>query len=428
MILLLVIIIVTVTVVNSKWGLLLMLVSYFLMPEIPLDLGFYLKKNHVLMIVLVIYYFKHLILLRQIHYLPYSFCIIYLLISLLLIPFKESKITIQLYYITYDIAIVLFFPIATWNILLERDCIALYRKTLLFCIVIAGVYGLFLLTTDGFNPWTMLFSVLQGNGAESWSRYYADDNRIFGRISSVFFHPMHYAAFLGFSLFYVVYIKNLLSKKTFYFIISILIVNMITCGVRSVLVAIIVSIIIYLILKKNYRVTIHVFLLVAIVSVIAISIPGLDSYVGSIFSKPENSSVGGSSVEMRLTQLEGAFDEISNNVLFGKGYGWCREYIIQNNSHPILLGFESILFVVLCNNGVIGLFLYAMFGLLYYLYVKHHVIKRDRPFFISIIVFYYTYELITGEFAFQFFIIFYTFMLYENYQSRKHLLLKTKYE
>lgn len=380
------------------------------------------------MLVVLTFFARRISLVHNLRYAPFMFCILYLGYSLLLAPFKELKFSIQLYHIIYDGAIVLLFPIVIWNIFIRYNCIRQYRIALIICIVIASIYGLFLTLTNGLNPWTMLFSLLQGEGMSLWSQYYADESRLFGRISSVFFHPMQYAAFLGFSVLYIIYIRNRIKKSFFILIMLILIINLVTCGVRSVIGAIIVTMLFYLLLRKNWGVAMKLMILTTVVLSVTMAIPGLDSYIASIFSKPEDSSVGGSSIEMRFEQLIGAFDEIKNNPLLGNGYGWSKEYLVENKSHPILLGFESIIFVVLCNNGIIGLFLFALFGLWYYLYINKHVNNRSKPFFICLIIYYYTYECITGEFAFQFFMLFYTFMLFEYYNNHQIFISEIKNE
>lgn len=413
--------IIVLTLTKPKWGLSIMLCCYLLLPAIPIEIsGVQFKKNHVLILVVTLFFVKQILIdSRRITYTPFMFCIIYLFFSAIFIPFKEMGSSIQLYYIFYDIIIALFFPIAIWNVFLHSNCVILYRKALLCCIFVSGLYGIFLLFTEGFNPWISFFSLLEGGDDSIWTHYYSNESRLFGRISSVFFHPMHYAAFIGFAVIYLVYIRNKVTFKWFLLVFSILCVNLVTCGVRSVLGALIITILVFILLKRKLDITLTIIFVISIVVAIAMSIPGLDTYLSSIFSKPENSTVGGSSLEMRLDQLEGALEEINNNPLMGKGYGWCRDYILQNEGHPVLLGFESIILVVLCNNGIIGLFLYALFGILYYLYVKRHATKNNRPFFICLLIYYYAYECITGEFAFQFFMLFYTFMLCENYCTYK---------
>lgn len=409
--------IVCLTLYKPKYGVLILLVSYILLPEIPFGLGgITLKKNHLLMLVIMVFFFRFLFKDKcKLDMSPYRFCLVYFFLSLLCIPLKfETAYSIQIYYIVYDIAIILLFPIAIWNVVDDEASLALYRKTVLICIIVACIYGLFLTTTNGLNPLIILFSTYGGGGLDEdqWTRYFSDEGRLFGRISSVFFHPMHYASFLGFSAIYVGYVRNRISKILFIFLISILFANFITCGVRSVLGAFLVALFVYILMKRNVGLTVRITVFFILGVFILSAIPPVYDYVSSIFVK-SGSDVGGSSLEMRLDQLAGAFEEINNNVLLGKGYGWSRDYVIQNENHPILLGFESIIFVVLCNNGIIGIILYGLFVYLYFHYIKTNVSESDVPLFVSILVFYLAYETITGEFAFQHFMLFYTLVLME---------------
>ena len=423
----LVIVVIILTYYKPKLGILALLACYILLPEIPFNfLGGSLKKNHFLMLVLMVFFLRFIIKDKlKIDTSPYRFCFVYFFLSFLCIPLKfETVYSIQFYYIIYDIAIILLFPLAIWNVVDDENTLILYRKVVLVCISVACIYGLFLTTTGGINPLIILFSSFGGGGLDEdqWTRYFTDEGRLFGRISSVFFHPMHYASFLGFSALYVGYVRTKISKFLFAFLIGIILVNFIICGVRSVLGAFFVAMFVYVLLRRNIGLTVRIAVL-CILGVLALSaIPPVYDYISSIFVK-SGSDVGGSSLEMRLEQLAGAFDEIHNNILLGKGYGWSRDYIIQNENHPVLLGFESIVFVVLCNNGLVGVFLYGLFVYLYFYYIKKNIQESNVPIFFSLVVFYLAYEVITGEFAFQHFMLFYTLFLIEN---RKQMLSPQK--
>ena len=311
--------IVCLTLYKPKYGVLILLVSYILLPEIPFGLGgISFKKNHFLMLALIAFFFRFLYKDKlKLDMSPYQFCLVYFFLSLLCIPYKfETAYSIQIYYIIYDIAIILLFPIAIWNAVDDETSLALYRKAVLICIAVACIYGLFLTTTGGLNPLIILFSSFGGGGLDEdqWTHYFSDEGRLFGRISSVFFHPMSYASFLGFSAIYVGYVRNKISKILFLFLICIILINFITCGVRSVIGAFFAALFIYILMKRNIGLTVRITVFFILGVLILSAIPPVYDYVSSIFVK-SNSNVGGSSLDMRLDQLAGAFEEIDNNIL-----------------------------------------------------------------------------------------------------------------
>ena len=68
-----------------------------------------------------------------------------------------------------------------------------------------------------------------------------------------------------------------------------------------------------------------------------------------------------------IFQIDAAFEEISANPIFGRGYGY-RDYWIymHNDLHPELLGFESVLLLYLVERGWIGLIFF--FFMAYFIY------------------------------------------------------------
>ncbi len=93
--------------------------------------------------------------------------------------------------------------------------------------------------------------------------------------------------------------------------------------------------------------------------------------------KQEDNDISGSSMEMRINQLNASFIEIEDNPVFGRGYGY-REYWMykHNDLHPDLLGFESVLVYYLVERGWIGLlFFFAMAYYIYRLFSKNMVDK-----------------------------------------------------
>ena len=161
-------------------------------------------------------------------------------------------------------------------------------------------------------------------------------------------------------------------------------------------------------------------LIVIVGLVIVLQIPELSDYVTSIIDfQQKHTAVGGSSFDMRLSQLEGCFSEITNSPLIGKGFGWHLYYIEKYGDHPILLAFESLIFVVLCDNGVLGLLIW--FGFVsYIIYNSQQLVKKDRASLYALVLFYIIYCCFTGEYNYlRLFLLVYVISVADkSFQSR----------
>jgi hypothetical protein len=132
------------------------------------------------------------------------------------------------------------------------------------------------------------------------------EGRLFGRISSVFVHPMAFGLFLGLSLMYVYSVKDKIGKPLFYFLMLIIIVTIMVCGIRTPIAALLISVVSFLILKHQVKLMIQIVGLCLIGYLILLNIPGMESYIGSIFMQNSKSSnLAGSSLAMRIDQLGG---------------------------------------------------------------------------------------------------------------------------
>lgn len=90
-----------------------------------------------------------------------------------------------------------------------------------------------------------------------------------------------------------------------------------------------------------------------------------------IFNTNSIYSVEGSSIDLRMEQLEGCFLIISSNIWFGQG----QEFNLEQWEF-ILKGNESCWFEILCKQGIIGAFLYAL------LYIVAIYKSRKQPHFL----------------------------------------------
>ena len=95
-------------------------------------------------------------------------------------------------------------PIVLYNELYDNPKgIKIIHIFLAIIIFIISSYGLYLTTIPGENPYVSFMTIITG---QEFNEAYAladGDGRLFGRISSVFLHPMAFALWIGLSLIYV---------------------------------------------------------------------------------------------------------------------------------------------------------------------------------------------------------------------------------
>ena len=186
---------------------------------------------------------------------------------------------------------------------------------------------------------------------------------------------------------------------------------MIVCGVRSVIAGTVIAIILFLLQTRNFKMV----LIAAIIGLVGYniinSIPELSTYIGSIADiDNQKQDVTGSSLSMRMEQLYGCFEEIDNSLLFGKGFGWTGYYTTLHGDHPIILSFESLIYIILCNSGLIGVLLWAF--LIFKIMRRNSIFVKETKVLLNTLLFFYlAYSCITGEYGYmQLCIIFYVLM------------------
>jgi len=195
-------------------------------------------------------------------------------------------------------------------------------------------------------------------------------------------------------------------------------------GVRSAIGAVMVGFICYLLLVRKIKmVIIGLFIYILFIQLITF-IPGMEEYINSMTEYNKDATVKGSSIELRLEQLNGGLNEIRNNYIFGKGYGW-TDYYLTFRVHPTMLAFESLILVILCNNGFIGFFIWGIMILNYIRNLRNKFFKNDKAILISLLVTYLVYSVVTGEYSYlKYFLIFYS-IIWVNGRQKFNLNNKT---
>lgn len=407
---------------NLKWGVVLFLMYMVLVPYMKLQFGgFELGQNLFNFAFLTSYFIyanKHMVRTDWRPLMPF---VVYFIATLCVIPL-QSHVPFGIMFNSWrvDIMSTLFLPFVMWNVAkAEPSSVKLFRNAMFVAIAIAVGYGLYLTTAGGVNPYIMLLINLMDVTQDMESYYEAEgEGRLFGRISSVFVHPMGYAFFLGLSFIYVFQSRQYIKKIIIALLLIAIGASAITCGVRSVLGGLVIAVAYYFLMSKNYKMMIGVIAVALVVYAIADSIPELSKYIGSMADiNNKKGDVSGSSVEMRLNQLEGAIKEGSKNPLFGLGYGWTGYYQSLKGYHPVCIAFESLIYVIICNSGIFGFFLWA-YMVVKYLKINRRMKLNENVLFDCLMVYYLSYSCITGEYGYmKLFLIFYVLMLCNQFQA-----------
>ena len=348
---------------------------------------------------------------KKIDYKPLiPFIFIFISISLISIFQWEIPFELQINYLRIDFMKTCFVPFIIWNISKYDIKIIIYIKwALLISMIIACIYGLFLMNLNGLNPYTSYLSSYfhQQDYAYTYLMNAGDSRISFSSsrsIQSTMSHPMRWALYICFLVIIVIVFlineKNKLLFLFFILFIFLLLFNLLISGVRTGLVTLLIAGTFYLIKNKNMKILLFSGILIFFISIIITSNKDFINISNSFTnSNGTKSDISGSSISLRLEQLEGCFTEIKNNYLLGKGYGWTNYYQSKNGDHPVILAFESIIFVILCNNGIIGLFIWAyFFYLLARLNRKLFFDKISILILDVIIIVYFSFSIGTGEY------------------------------
>lgn len=316
-----------------------------------------------------------------------------------------------------------------WNLALSYQKFLVYFKfAFIISITISGVYGLLLMKMEGLNPYTSIVSDYFGKD-DIALRFSEMEGRLdfssASKIQSTMAHPMTWTLMLCFSIITLFVIYTRTKNEKLWFLFGLLGFNIFISGVRTGMAALTIGFIYFLLRNRNIKLIIITLLTIIALSVVVQSNESLSNLFASFTDvSGQKSDVSGSSIEMRLNQLQGSLNEIKGNELVGKGYGWTGFYMSLHGTHPVILAFESLIFMVLCNSGYIGLMVWILFFLLLF-NVNRKILKLKTDIFLmdSYIIVYAAYATGTGEYGYMpFFALFYSFLLgylISNHQTEK---------
>lgn len=194
------------------------------------------------------------------------------------------------------------------------------------------------------------------------------------RVQAMFANPFDYGYICILLLLFMTFVhsKKLLSNKKYYLSLICCTFGIITCGSRSVLLAAVVSYIVYIMIAKSLYKKLYIIFIATLLSIISYNIfPAVSDKVDqtlTIFTDTSGNKVSGSNLDMRKTQYLTTFMYIKNNLLFGRGkdffsidLGW--KDVSENRDLVMtdLAGLEGVLMSLLLERGFIGILFYFIF-------------------------------------------------------------------
>lgn len=354
-------------------------------------------------------------------------------ISLLLVIFltsDEVPISFQLKtFIRSFVADGVLLYVLYYTTIKHTNAYVFFSWTIIILILITTIYGFFNASFLGSNPYLKLFSFAPDQQYEMEIEM-GDSGRLFGRVTSIYLSPWYCGNFLTISGIFLIFLYQKIRKRLWEIAFLGIIffsfwIFVIISGNRSALAILIIFYTIYMYSKIQLwkSVAISITIIILFIFVITPNVPFIETYIESLYSN--SNKVTGSSVNGRIEQLFGCYEEWSNAPLFGHGYNWSSYYRFSHNGnqHPTMLGFESIIFIQVCNLGLYGCIMtYYMF---YYLYNRINKKAKDA---IYIMCGFLSYSLVTGIYgSYETFIVFYItsvqLLASRNlkYQSKKYV-------
>lgn len=251
----------------------------------------------------------------------------------------------------------------------------------LIAVLINTVYGV-ITVIIGANPYPIMMVLLYPLEGEGIS--ITDDIDLVMRggvitTSSTFVHANSWGIFLPLAFAFHFFLFNYTKKKMCLWAIFLLSICIFLSGKRTAIVSYFCFWLGYWWYseKKTKKViALYGIGFLILVLILVYTIPQLESARGlvesSVFfwddSLREKNDIGGSSMALRIDQTLYPWVDISDNILFGHGFGYNKVYFSMRGLHPVLLGFETILSQAVCNGGVLGVFTWIYFFVYSYKY------------------------------------------------------------
>lgn len=356
---------------------------------------------------------------------PFSPLLLLFIVLFCFTPFQQYvPFGIEFTYFQYEIRQFFILPFVIWCVTkYDPKAVRAVNIAIIIASIVVFVYEFYLLANNGINYYLMYLSTFSGQEVKEVMLGY-DDSRFMVRACSTFSHSMNYALFLILDYVFILSIKDKINKVLWVALLVCCIVCIFTSNVRSSIVAFIVASSFYVLLMRNWKVALSFAFGAGVLLNVVSQIPEFRELIESLYK--QSAYVEGSSLNVRIKQLEGCFVEISDCALFGKGYDWTTFYISKYHSHPVMLAFESVILKYLCNWGWVGLILYVIAYYRFAYYSYRIMNNRDEKVqALSLIVIFLIYCMATGDYNYtQYFLPFYAIFIANHHKNQYKLPCK----
>jgi len=321
-------------------------------------------------------------------------------------------------------------PFIIWNVSKNDEKFTQYAKWgLMLAVSIAGIYAMYCWRLDGENPYIAF--IFNNFGFDTTAvDVFATGARI--RNQGTMSHPFNWVYHL--SIFSVLFMIYLLKERKLQYLglLCLVVFNIYIADIRTGLVTSIVALA-YLYVRYNKVNMKTVFLGAGIVVVLYfIVITNEDLYerlLSIIDLSGTKTDVKGSSFQMRINQFNGCLNEIYFSRLFGNGYAWTTYYMVNFGDHPVILAFESLIYVILCNSGFMGIVIWSIFAFMLCRVPRKIFEEKKNVYCVNgFIIMFFTYTLATGLYTYLIsFAIYYSLLMgYLYQQEQKNKILKNQ--
>lgn len=362
-----------ITLKDFKKGFILVVALRLLIPASVRLIGVGISINTFLTTILLISFLLHKTYKKGMPKKLQTILLLFMFSSLFLVPYALNMNAVeQLKKLISFFVVEMLLGILGWYAIYDKEDFQKFFKYLCITLLIIGCYGIYEYIAK-INPYANWASEMFGN-EQNFSTFFLTEKRGFlvGRIMGTTFHPLAWGLIMSTAFIFVYNNKNLLHKKLRFILLLIIIINVFLCGSRSALIMIGAYIIIRCLERPKHMlktITLAIIILICSINILPKTDETkafINTIESSIFFWNEKKSneieIGGSSVSMRMEQLIFSFYLIQDSFLTGNGYGFSD--IAQQNTtgkYEKMMGFESILFTKIVNQGILGLLFFFIF-------------------------------------------------------------------